>query len=81
MELFEIALIAIVFLAIIVIPLLRKFIIFQFISLVLVAFIFGFLFIETLIVIGLNIQNSILLILLTGGLIYQSMRFYRANIN
>ena len=80
MEPFEIALIALVFIVIIAIPLLKKFIVYQFISLVTVAFIIGSLFNEIFKTSGMDIQSSVLLILLVGGLVYNSIKFYKKNV-
>jgi len=80
MEPFEIILIALVFIAAILIPFLKKFIAFQFISLVSVAFIIGNLFNEIIKTSELDIQSSVLLILLVGGLVYNSIKFYKKNI-
>ena len=80
MEPFEIALIALVFIVIIAIPLLKKFIVYQFISLVIVAFIIGSLFNEIFKTSGMDIQSSVLLILLVGGLVYNSIKFYKKNV-
>ena len=80
MEPFEIALIALVFIVIIAIPLLKKFIVYQFISLVTVAFIIGSLFNEIFKTSGIDIQSSVLLILLVGGLVYNSIKFYKKNV-
>ena len=80
MDTFEIIIVIFVFIVIIFIPFLKKSIVYQFISLVIVAFIIGSLFNELIKTSEIDIQSSVLLILLMGGLVYNSIKFYKKNV-
>lgn len=77
MSILEILLVGLVFIIIITIPFLKKFIVFQFVSLVVVVFIVGSLFNEIYRLSRMNIQSIILLLLLIGGLVFNSIKFYK----
>ncbi len=76
----EITLITILIIYIIAIPFLKKFLIYQYISLVISSFIIGYLFNEIVYLKGLDQTGAILLILLIGGLVFNSVRFFRRNL-
>jgi len=80
MEPYEIALIVLVLIIIIAIPFLKKFVVYQFISLVIGAFLIGYLFNEIFKTSGMSLQSSVLLILLVGGTVYNSIKFYKKNV-
>ncbi|PLX02005.1 MAG: hypothetical protein C0595_12555 [Marinilabiliales bacterium] len=76
----EITLITFLIIYVIAIPFLKKYLIYQYISLVISAFLIGYLFDNIVTVEGIDRNGLILIILLIGGLIFNSVRFFRRNL-
>ena len=65
---------------IISVPYLKRFRIYQFIMLLFFSFVIGILLTDSVQKNGLAPKNMVLFILLTGGIVYQAIRFYRDNL-
>jgi len=76
----EITLITFLIIYVISIPFLKKYLIYQYISLVISTFLMGYVFNNIVTIKGIDRTGAILLILLIGGLIYNSVTFFRRNL-